>query len=51
MAAKERKAESKEKDKTVKQKQAEDAEWAAAGEGALSKAQAKKDEQVNMRYI
>lgn len=46
MAAKERKAEVKEKDKAQKHKHAEDADWAAAGEGARTKAQAKKDDQV-----
>lgn len=45
-AAKERKAEAKEIDKAQKVQAAEDAAWTAAGEGAKSKAQAKKEEQV-----
>ena len=49
VAAKERKAEVKEKDRTHKEQAAEDAAWAAAGEGSKSKAQAKKEEQVSRR--
>lgn len=48
VAAKERKADAKERDKVQKEKAAEDAAWAAAGDGAKSKAQAKKEEQVRI---
>ena len=47
VAAKEKKADAKEREEAQKLKQSEDEQWAAAGEGAKSKAQAKKDEQVD----
>ena len=47
VAAKEKKADAKEREEVQRLKQAEDEQWAAAGEGAKSKAQAKKDEQVD----
>lgn len=43
-AAREREESKKQADKAAKEKAKEDAEWAAAGEGSKTKAQAKKDE-------
>lgn len=45
-AAKEKKEQAKDVEKSKKAKAEEDAVWAAAGEGARSKAQSKKDDQV-----
>ena len=45
-SAKDKKEQAKQVEKVKKVKQEEDAAWAAAGDGAKSKAQAKKDEQV-----
>lgn len=48
-AKKEAKTASKEAENRAKEKATEDARWAAAGEGARSKAQAKKDEEAAKR--
>ena len=47
VAALEKKEQAKQKADSQKAKAADDADWAAAGEGAKSKAQAKKEEQVS----
>lgn len=47
-AAKEKKDQAKDAEKTRKAKADEDAKWAAAGEGARTKSQTKKDDQVSL---
>jgi hypothetical protein len=50
-AAKDRKSSAKEAEKAAKEKAAEDRMWKEAGEGAKSKAQAKRDEEAKQRAV
>ena len=50
-AAKEKKDQAKDLEKSKKAKAEEDAVWAAAGDGARTKAQSKKDDQVCSSFL